>query len=174
MSESSREKQLEAILHGYLQAVDAGQNPDREELLRRYPDFADELREFFTDQAKMDRMAQALNQAHVGNITLGAEEAANAPNGLPRIRYFGDYELQEEIARGGRVEAPPIRSVQDLCQTSAVHPVCKTPVRICNRVADLDFLLFVLVGHISSSMIQSIIQWFRYSAIAPEQAAESQ
>ena len=46
MSEPSREQQLEAILHSYLQAVDAGQNPDREELLRRHPDVADELRVF--------------------------------------------------------------------------------------------------------------------------------
>jgi hypothetical protein len=101
MSEPSREKQLEAILHSYLQGVDAGQNPDREDLLRWYPDFADELREYFADQAKIDRMALALNQAHVGDITLGTDEASTKAGGLPRIRYFGDYELLEEIARGG-------------------------------------------------------------------------
>jgi len=70
MNEPSRDKQLEAILHSYLQAVDAGQNPDREELLRRYPDFADELREFFADQARMDRMALALNQADAAIIVV--------------------------------------------------------------------------------------------------------
>ena len=101
MSEPSRENQLEAILHGYLQAVDAGQNPDREELLRRHPDRVEELREFFANQAKIDRMALALNLVHVGDVTVGADEASNAPNGLTRIRYFGDYELLEEIARGG-------------------------------------------------------------------------
>ncbi len=102
MSEPSREQQLEAILHGYLQAVDAGQNPDREELLRRHPDLADELRAFFADQAKLDRMAQALKQADAGDIkTVAPEQAVNEPGGLPRVRYFGDYELLEEIARGG-------------------------------------------------------------------------
>ncbi len=102
MSEPSREQQLEAILHSYLQAVDAGQNPDRAELVRRHPDVADELRAFFADQAKLDRMAQALNQADVGDIkTVAPEQAANEPGVLPRIRYFGDYELLEEIARGG-------------------------------------------------------------------------
>ena len=100
MSEPSREQQLEAILHSYLQAVDAGQNPDRAELLGRHADFAEELREFFADQSTMERMAKALKQAHAGDATVGAEEAASA-NGLPRIRYFGDYELLEEIARGG-------------------------------------------------------------------------
>src|SRR5438874_12492798 len=101
MNEPAREKQLEAILHGYLQAVDTGQNPDCDELLRRHPDLADELRAFFADQAKMDRAALALKQAHACDITIGAEESANAVNGLAHIRYFGDYEILEEIARGG-------------------------------------------------------------------------
>ena len=102
MSEPSREQQLEAILHSYLQAVDAGQNPDREELLRRHPEVTDELRAFFADQAKLDRMALALKQAEVGDIkTVAPEQAVNEPSGLPRVRYFGDYELLEEIARGG-------------------------------------------------------------------------
>ena len=101
MNEPSREKQLESILHGYLQAVDAGQHPDREELLRKHPDLADDLREFFRDQAKVDQLAQSLQQAHVADVTIGAEEAAGNVNGLPCIRYFGDYELLEEIARGG-------------------------------------------------------------------------
>jgi 2-oxo-4-hydroxy-4-carboxy--5-ureidoimidazoline (OHCU) decarboxylase len=42
MNEPSREKQLESILHAYLQAVDAGGKPDRDELLRQHPDLADE------------------------------------------------------------------------------------------------------------------------------------
>lgn len=56
MSESSRDLQVQAILHSYLQAVDAGQTPDREELLRKHPELAAELREFFADQEKMDRL----------------------------------------------------------------------------------------------------------------------
>jgi WD40 repeat protein/tRNA A-37 threonylcarbamoyl transferase component Bud32 len=101
MTESSLNAQLEAILHSYLQAVDKGEHPDRDALLRQHPDLANELRAFFTDQAKMERVALALNQGHVNDITIGAEETSNAGNGRTRIRYFGDYEILEEIARGG-------------------------------------------------------------------------
>ena len=101
MSEPSRERQLESILHAYLQDVDAGKKPDREELLLRHPTLADELREFFADQAKMDRFADSMRKAQVGEATIGADEPAGANGSLPRLRYFGDYELIEELARGG-------------------------------------------------------------------------
>jgi eukaryotic-like serine/threonine-protein kinase len=103
MSESSRDQRVQAILHRYLQAVDAGQTPDREEIVRQYPEFASELREFFADQEKMDRLASSLHRGHAlaGEITLGADEVAGADTTTQRVKYFGDYELQEEIARGG-------------------------------------------------------------------------
>jgi hypothetical protein len=101
MSESSRDQQVQAILHSYLQAVDAGQTPDREEILGQHPAFAEELREFFADQAKMDRLAHSLHRGHAlaSEITLGADDPNSAA--VPqKLKYFGDYESEEEIARG--------------------------------------------------------------------------
>jgi tRNA A-37 threonylcarbamoyl transferase component Bud32/outer membrane protein assembly factor BamB len=89
--DSARDQQLEAILHAYLQAVDAGQAPDRDALVRQHPAFASELAAFFADQDEVARLAQ-------GMTTPPAE--ATVPPGT-RLRYFGDYELLEEIARGG-------------------------------------------------------------------------
>src|ERR1043165_8412162 len=102
MNESSRDQQVQAVLHAYLQAVDAGQTPDHEELLRQHPELAAQLRAFFADQQKMDQLAQSLHRGHAleGTSTLPPSDAG-AAEARPHIRYFGDYELQEEIARGG-------------------------------------------------------------------------
>jgi hypothetical protein len=101
MNEPSREQKLESILHAYLQAADAGQKLDREDLLRQHPELAADLNDFFADQEKMDRFAKSMHKGPIGEATIGADGSSETENTLPRIRYFGDYELLEEIARGG-------------------------------------------------------------------------
>jgi serine/threonine-protein kinase len=104
--DSPPNRQLEAILHAYLQAVDAGQAPDREALLRQHSEFASELASFFTNQDAVAQLAQGMTQS--GGPAVRAEEAttvppeeASVPARGTKLRYFGDYELLEEIARGG-------------------------------------------------------------------------
>jgi hypothetical protein len=101
---SERERRLEEVLAAYLRAVEAGATPDRDELLARHPDLAGELREFFANQDAMRQLAEPLRAAVRG----GSGEADTLSAGGPpapapgiRVRYFGDYELLEEIARGG-------------------------------------------------------------------------
>lgn len=101
MNESARERELESILHAYLQALDAGQNPDHEEWLKRNPVFADDLRAFFADQKQMNRFVQSMQKVQTGDVTIDSAGAGGTDDNLERIRYFGDYELLEEIARGG-------------------------------------------------------------------------
>jgi hypothetical protein len=48
---------VEEALLGYAEAAAAGQVPDRQQLLERHPDLAEELRSFFAEQ-------DALRQAH--------------------------------------------------------------------------------------------------------------
>ncbi len=103
---SDLEQRLEEVLATYLQAVEAGQAPDRREILARHPDLADELASFFANREEFANLARpvanpvALPAAE--GATLGADGSAN---GVPSIgeslRYFGDYEILEEIARGG-------------------------------------------------------------------------
>jgi serine/threonine-protein kinase len=104
---SDKEHLLDKVITAYLQAVEAGKAPDRQELQARYPNLADDLAAFFTDQDRIERLARPL-QAPCPPQPAGCHEqdtvapgAAAAATGLGTVRYFGDYVLEEEIARGG-------------------------------------------------------------------------
>ncbi len=90
---------LDAAIASYLQAVEAGQVPNRQDLLDRHPDLADALRAFFADLDRMDRVASPLLLAAGPDATGTLDGEGRAA--LTTVRYFGDYELLEEIARGG-------------------------------------------------------------------------
>src|SRR5262245_50329180 len=103
---TGRDEQVNAILADYLQAVQAGQSPDRKALLAQHSDLAAELRSFFADQDRFHNLAappQALAApaptAEPPTVARGGAEPAEPL--LGKVRYFGDYELLAEIARGG-------------------------------------------------------------------------
>ncbi len=95
----SADERLNELLAGYLHALDAGQSPDRQALLAAHPDLAEALVAFFADH---DRMRLAVAPAPTNEAaTMAPREAPAASPPLETVRYFGDYELVEEIARGG-------------------------------------------------------------------------
>jgi WD40 repeat protein/serine/threonine protein kinase len=100
-SPSAREDRLNEIIAGYLEAVRAGNTPDRKELLARHPEFAPELEAFFADHDRMQEAAQPPAPTPAEAPTLPPNESAPADAALGKVRYFGDYEPLEEIARGG-------------------------------------------------------------------------
>jgi hypothetical protein len=100
-NEPEREERINAIIAEYLRAADAGQAPDRDELLACHADLADELRSFFADHDRAQRLAPLSAASPAEAPTLAPGEPASAPPVGSRVRYFGDYELLEEIARGG-------------------------------------------------------------------------
>src|SRR5262249_42688114 len=81
-----REALLDEVGTAYLKEVQAGHKPGPQAWLARYPQLAAELAEFFADRAALERLAVPLRSV--------------APAGLP-TDPIGDYELLEEIARGG-------------------------------------------------------------------------
>jgi WD40 repeat protein len=98
-SQADRSQRLEQLLAEYLRALERGQPLDEECLVREHPDLEDELRSFFRNRAAVQKVADEV-QAH--EMPTGDFRAAlHVPAPGDRIRYFGDYELLEEIARGG-------------------------------------------------------------------------
>jgi serine/threonine-protein kinase len=93
---ADRDARVQQILLAHLQAVDAGQAPDRAALLHQHPDLAAELQAYFADQDRLEQLAQPLRPESL--TVLPAETLS--PSG-ERVHYFGDYELLEELARGG-------------------------------------------------------------------------
>jgi serine/threonine protein kinase/tetratricopeptide (TPR) repeat protein len=108
---SEREERLGAIVFTCLRGIEEGRPPDRTELLARHPEFAAELAEFFEGRDQVDRLAAPLRQAvgpvlrptqRSGVIASSDDDKATPPllsRGPPR--HFGDYDLLEEIGRGG-------------------------------------------------------------------------
>jgi hypothetical protein len=103
---TERSARLDELIAAYLEAVEIGRSPDRDAWLAEHPDLADDLRQFFANHDRMAQVGAPLRA--VAPVAAPPSEAATlAPTAPPtdpllgKVRYFGDYELLEEIARGG-------------------------------------------------------------------------
>ena len=123
---SDREQRLNEVMAAYVLDAELSRAPNRNELLAQHPDIAAEMESFFRDYDRVDRLAQPLREAARaaqaavveaaelprGSTTDGAESSdpdptqpqyriSQAPAAGTHVRYFGDFELTGEIARGG-------------------------------------------------------------------------
>jgi WD40 repeat protein/tRNA A-37 threonylcarbamoyl transferase component Bud32 len=98
-----REDRVHGLIADYLDREAAGQAPERTAWLEHHADVAQELREFLDEHARIGRLGSPLralalpgsDAATIGGSTADTGEAPAV------VRYFGDYELLAEIARGG-------------------------------------------------------------------------
>src|SRR5436190_12729631 len=97
---SDRQARLERVLADYLHSVESGQPLDRSALLAAHPDLDDELQSFFRNNDSIGRLAAPLKAAVDAPTLLGMADFGGS-HATTTVRYFGDYELLEEIARGG-------------------------------------------------------------------------
>jgi WD40 repeat protein/tRNA A-37 threonylcarbamoyl transferase component Bud32 len=103
-SRAEREERLDVVVTAYLEAIEAGQSGDPSIWLARHPDLAPELQEFFADLNQVDRVAAPFRAAafEAGRPPAEALGGPHQDNRLhvPR-QSIGDYELLEEVGRGG-------------------------------------------------------------------------
>jgi tetratricopeptide (TPR) repeat protein len=97
---SDRDNRLYEALAVYYEAA----NPDRAAVLAAYPDLAEALAEHFAEQDRLSAMAAPLRPVPVGETPTAAmtgDGDRELPTAGGMVRYFGDYELIRELARGG-------------------------------------------------------------------------
>src|SRR5207302_444192 len=97
----TREDRLNDVLAVYLDAERIGSPPDRVQLLAQNPDLAEDLRSFFRDKDRFAHLAEPLHPAAnpANAVTQAPSQCAMVDPTLGRLRYIGDYELLQEIAR---------------------------------------------------------------------------
>ncbi len=108
IDETAREERLDQLLAEYLRRCDAGENVDRASFLEEYAEFADDLEQLLDTADLVDQMAGPVigcdgeyptqsfpgsGPTPVGQTDFNVESRGN--------RTFGEYELLEEIGRGG-------------------------------------------------------------------------
>jgi eukaryotic-like serine/threonine-protein kinase len=106
----SSSDRVSAVIRAYLQAVESGTAPNQDEFIERHSDLADELRDFFANDAWLKACAnegtigrgRGSDAATIPPSSQGSLSPVNRPGEIPEaFRQFGDYEVLEEIARGG-------------------------------------------------------------------------
>ncbi len=101
-SYGDREQQLNAIIHRYYLATEQGRSISCDGFVSEYPDFEIELREFFENLNLVEAPVPEPKEIHSGDgySRTGASRVTKPARGSV-FRYFGEYELLEELGAGG-------------------------------------------------------------------------
>lgn len=95
-----RDDRLNDILLAYVEACEAGEVPNREEILAADPELSDDLSLFFSERDRLERLGGLVrNHGHKDALELterASVAAADAVSG-----QLGDFRILREVGRGG-------------------------------------------------------------------------
>src|SRR5260370_2476593 len=93
-NDGDREARLNPVLLECLEVLQADRASDRREMLDRHPEFADELREFFSLREQIDRLAAPVRDAALSGVLSDRPAASKvssataSPEALGQIGEF--------------------------------------------------------------------------------------
>lgn len=100
--------EFQSLLVSCLEALQRGDQNNIDAITNDHPRYADEIRRFLSDRATLEAFAnefksEAIPQKDVSAYEPTMDSWAATTDWLPgdHIRYIGEYEILEEIARGG-------------------------------------------------------------------------
>jgi serine/threonine-protein kinase len=99
MADDARDAKLVELLDQLTASAREGSPADFDRITADYPDLADELRQLYGAAMVVDAVAQRSDSLAGGDPTQVADPSPAISSELPR--RLGDYELREEIGRGG-------------------------------------------------------------------------
>ena len=103
MTASNTENLLNEIIAAYLRELDAGQTPNREDLLARHPDLAPELGSFFANQEQINQLAKPV-AGGVSDSTTGSAFPPLVGKAMPTCPGLASglrYRIMRPHAKGG-------------------------------------------------------------------------
>ena len=101
-SHDQHEQQLDAIVAEYYRAEEAGQAPDHNEFIAQHAEFATELAEFFSDIGILqDANIQGHGDPALEPTIIPCKSRPTKSAAGQVVRYFGEYEILEELGAGG-------------------------------------------------------------------------
>jgi WD40 repeat protein/tRNA A-37 threonylcarbamoyl transferase component Bud32 len=100
--------EFQSLLVACLESLQRGETIDRDALARDYPKFAAEIARFLDDRRLLEQVTSQFSDVAPSRITIRAYERTIDSKSPARdfavgdrIRYIGEYEVLDEIARGG-------------------------------------------------------------------------
>lgn len=100
--------EFQSLLVGCLESLQRGETIDRDALGRDFPQYAEDIRQFLDDRHLLEQVASDFGDVEPSNVAISAYEKTIATESGTddfvagdTVRYIGEYEILEEIARGG-------------------------------------------------------------------------